>query len=93
MRYISDSRTNEIYYEPFMCTNPSSGISFVNVTNLILTNITFANCGITTDNRSAVFSTYDVMIEGVSIQNATGYGILQYDSILPQQHNDIEEPQ
>ena len=87
-----------IYYEPFsriVCTSPLSGISFINVTNMVITNITFVNCGsqIDENSRSAaiyLFSTYDFVIEGVSIQNATGYGILyenpspllQYDSIV-----------
>ena len=89
----SGSNAGEIYYEPFsriVCTDPSSGISFVNVTNVIIANITFANCGNQNPNgKSAAiyfFSTDDVMIEGISIQNATGYGIQQQGPPIPEQN-------
>ena len=88
--YSLESTASDIYYEPFsriVCTNPSSGFSFHNVTNVFIANITFANCG---SNPAPIyfFSTYLFTIDIVSIQNATGHGILsnttwlQYDSII-----------
>ena len=88
-----ESTASDTYYEPFsriVCTNPSSGFSFFNVTYVFIANITFANCG---NNTAPIyfFSTYSFMIDIVSIENATGYGIfqqgpnptqLQYDSII-----------
>lgn len=89
--YKSDSVT---YYESFsriVCTSPFSGISFINVTNMVIANITFVNCGSQDNKRAAIylFSTYDFMIDGVSIQNATGNGIFYENPRLLLRYYDI----
>ena len=76
------------YKEPsakIICTN-RSGFAFVNVSNLIIANLTFVNCGkfysATGLNASAsvhLKQVYNLAMEGVSIQNGTGYGLLAVD--------------
>ena len=76
------------YMEPsakIICTN-RSGFAFVNVSNLIIANLTFVNCGqfysATGLNASAsvhLKQVYNLAMEGVSIQNGTGYGLLAVD--------------
>ena len=58
-----------------------SGFSFSNVTNLQLINLTIINCGIYSSQTSLNASIHlanisSLMIEGVTIKNSTGYGLL-----------------
>ena len=62
------------------CTG-SSGLSFSNVTNLQLINLTITNCGVNSLQTSLNASIHlvnvsDLMIEGVVIKNSSGYGLL-----------------
>ena len=62
------------------CTG-SSGLSFSNVTNLQLINLTITNCGVyslqTSLNASIhLVNVTDLMIEGVVTKNSSGYGLL-----------------
>ena len=74
------------YMEPsakIICTN-RSGFAFVNISNLIIANLTFVNCGqfysATGLNASVHLKlVYNLAMEGVSIQNGTGYGLLAVD--------------
>ena len=74
---------NKTYYESsarIMCTN-HSGFAFANVSNLTLANLTLINCGqfysVTGLNASIhLVMVYNLLMEGVSIQNGTGYGLL-----------------
>ena len=60
-----------------ICTNPS-GLSFSNVTNLTLANLTLLNCGQNSSLTSQMASihisnVYNLLIDGVSVLNSTGY--------------------
>ena len=62
-----------------LCTDPSA-ISFSNVTNLKLENLTILNCGqyLTTLNvNSSIYlsNVYNLLIDGLSVQNSSGYGL------------------
>ena len=62
-----------------LCTNPS-GLSFFNVTNLTLANLTLLNCGqyspLTLQNASIhIANVYSLLMEGVSVLNSTGFGL------------------
>ena len=58
-----------------------TGFAFVNMTNLTIINITFANCGgysNVTDQSASILAIniLNLLIEGVSVQNGTGYGLM-----------------
>lgn len=57
-----------------ICTN-ASGFSFSNIRNLSLINMTILNCGL---NSAGIYMSNisNLLMEGVSIQNSTGYGLL-----------------
>ena len=66
-----------------LCTNPS-GLSFSNITNLTLANLTILNCGqyspMTSQNASIHISdVYSLLMEGVSVLNSTGFGLFGYN--------------
>ena len=72
-----------------VCTN-LSGLLFSNVTNLTLANLTLLNCGqyssVTSQNASIhISSVYNLSMEGVSVQNSTGYGLVGVN-VLGQSH-------
>ena len=80
-----DEDSNVIYMESsthIICTSYNeTGFIFVNITNLTIINITFINCGIYfsfTDHSAGIhlINIYNFLMEGVSIQNSTGYGLL-----------------
>ena len=59
----------------------NTGLVFSNISNLILINITFESCGMysnLTDKIAGIqtINTYNLVMEGVSIQSSTGYGFL-----------------
>ena len=61
-----------------------SGFAFINVSDLILANLTLVNCGqfhSATELHASVhlIQVYNLVVEGVSIQNGTGYGLLGVD--------------
>ena len=58
-----------------------TGFVFANMTNLTIINITFANCGgysNVTDQSASILAIniLNLLIEGVSVQNGTGYGLM-----------------
>ena len=65
-----------------LCTSPSA-LSFSNIKNLTLENITILNCGkyLTTNISSIInvsiymFNVYNLLIDGLSVQNSSGYGL------------------
>ena len=62
-----------------LCTNPS-GLSFSNVTNLTLSNLTIINCGqnIAAFNISTgiyLSNVYDLLVDGLSVWNSSGFGL------------------
>ena len=62
-----------------LCTNPSA-LSFSNVTNLTLANLTILSCGqyLTTLNvNTSIYlsNVYNLLIGGLSVQNSSGYGL------------------
>ena len=62
-----------------LCTDPSA-LSFSNVTNLTLANLTILSCGqyLTTLNvNSSIYlsNAYNLLIDGLSVQNSSGYGL------------------
>ena len=58
-----------------LCTNPSA-LSFSNVTNLTLANFTILNSGQYLTNASISLTTlYNLLIDGLSVQNSSGYGL------------------
>ncbi|KAL5493879.1 hypothetical protein EMCRGX_G015113 [Ephydatia muelleri] len=65
-----------------LCTGyNNTGFVFSNITNLSLINITFVSCGTysnLTDKIAGIhtINTYNLVMEGMSIQNSTGYGLL-----------------
>lgn len=65
-----------------LCTGyNNTGFVFSNITNLSLINITFLSCGTysnLTDKIAGIhtINTYNLVMEGMSIQNSTGYGLL-----------------
>eukprot|EP00731_Ephydatia_muelleri_P030567 Em0022g81a len=63
-----------------LCSN-HSGISFSNVTNLTLSDLTLLNCGqhspMTSQTAGVhITNVHNLLINGVSIQNSSGYGLL-----------------
>ena len=63
-----------------LCTN-LSGLLFSNVTNLTLANLTILNCGEHSSVTSRIasihiFSVHNLYMEGMSVQNSTGYGLV-----------------
>ena len=80
-----DEDNNVTYLESsthITCTSYNdTGFVFVNVTNLTIINVTFVNCGVyfNLTYQSAgihMVSIHNLLMEGVSIQNSTGYGLL-----------------
>ena len=80
-----DEDNNVTYLESstnITCTSyNNTGFVFVNVTNLTIINITFVNCGVyfNLTGQSAgihMVKVHNLQMEGVSIQNSTGYGLL-----------------
>ena len=67
-----------------LCNNPS-GLAFINITNLILYNLTILNCGSTfglnVDQNCSVYmqDITNLIMDGVSIQNGTGFGLMGVD--------------
>ena len=62
-----------------LCTNPSA-LSFSNVTNLTLANFTILNCGqyvttVTISSSIDLSNVYNLLIDGLSVQNSSGYGL------------------
>ena len=62
-------------------TDNPAGFVFVNVTNLVIANLTIRGCGLYTDvtlgNASVhMVNVTDVLIDTISIQNGRGYGLL-----------------
>ena len=62
-----------------LCTNPSA-LSFSNVTNLTLANFTMLNCGqyvttLTISSSIDLSNVYNLLIDGLSVQNSSGYGL------------------
>ena len=62
-----------------LCTN-LSGLLFSNITNLTISNLTLLNCGqyssLTSQNATIHISNiYNLLIEGISVLNSTGYGL------------------
>ena len=62
-----------------VCTH-LSGFAFSNISNLMFTNLTIANCGqyfpLSSYNSSIHLEmVYNLLMDGVSIQNSTGYGL------------------
>ena len=67
-----------------LCTNPS-GLSFSNVTNLTLANMTIQNCGHTCTvcigpvlNYSSGIdftNVYNVLVDGLAVRNSSGFGL------------------
>ena len=80
--YASDDSIS--FYESsvqIVCNNPS-GLAFVNITNLMLYNLTILQCGSTfglnVNQNSSVYmqDVTNLTMDGVSIQNGTGYGLM-----------------
>ena len=80
--YASDE--NIFFYESsvqIVCNSPS-GLAFVNVSNLSLRNLTILNCGSTfnlsLEQNCSVYmqDVTNLIMDGVSIQNGTGYGLM-----------------
>ena len=58
-----------------LCNNPSA-LSFSNVTNFTLANFTILNCGQYLTNASiSLTNVYNLLIDGLSVQNSSGYGL------------------
>ena len=74
---------NITYFESstqIICDHSQSGFIFVNVSNLIIANLTILNCGLFTSITSVNASIHmvnisNLLMDGVSIQNSTGYGL------------------
>ena len=81
--YDEDNNVTYLESSTYITCTPynDTGFVFVNITNLTITNITFVNCGVyfnLTDQSAGIhmINVYNLLIEGVSIQNSTGYGLL-----------------
>ena len=74
--YAHDS--NISYFQSstiILCTSPSA-LLFSNISNLSLANITILNCGQYLTNASIYLSNvYNLLIDGLSVQNSSGYGL------------------
>ena len=68
-----------------LCNNPSA-LSFSNVTNLTLANFTLLNCGHNLTNASiSLTNVYNLLIDGLSVQNSSGYGLYALNVLGPSQ--------
>ena len=82
---LYDEDNNVTYLESsthITCTSYNeTGFIFVNITSLTIINITFVNCGVYINYTAQsadihLINIYDLLMEGVSVQNSTGYGLL-----------------
>ena len=81
--YDEDNKVTYLESSTYIiCTSYNdAGFVFVNITNLTIVNITFVNCGVysnLTDQSAGIHmvNVHNLLMEGVSIQNSTGYGLL-----------------
>ena len=74
--YAYDNNITYFQSSTILLCNSPFALSFSNVTNLTLSNLTILNCGQYMTHASIyLFNVYNLIIDGLSVQNSSGYGL------------------